>query len=238
MNPVELMVVMPVYNEAANIVRVVREWLDAFAHAGVSHRLIAINDGSRDETLSLLQECAVEFADRLLILDQANSGHGRSCRRGYEEALAGDAPWILQIDSDGQCDPGYFPEFWRRRSDADCVFGRRVVRDDGVIRKLISTACRALIAIVTGRDLKDVNVPFRLLKRRALQKALNDVPPDFDLQNIALTLALKRQRNLQWAYVPIRFRAREGGVNSIHLRKISRMGWEMLRQIHRVGNRS
>ncbi len=236
MDPAELTVVMPVYNEAASITRVVEEWLTTFAREGISHCLIAINDGSRDATLSLLRECVQAYPERLLVVDQPNSGHGRSCRRGYAQALAAGSPWIFQIDSDGQCDPEYFSDFWHRRNEADCVFGMRVVRDDGLVRKLISSACRLLTALVTGEDLKDANVPYRLMNSSALARAIEEVPQDFDLQNIALTLALKRQRNLRWVYLPIRFRARQGGHNSIHFWRIVRMGWEMLRQIHRVGN--
>lgn len=235
MNHVELIVVMPVYNEEASIVRVVRDWLHSFAKEGIAHRLIVINDGSRDRTLPLLKRCEEEFSDRLLVIDQPNSGHGRSCRRGYEKALMDGAPWILQIDSDGQCDPMYFPAFWLRRSGADCVFGVREVRDDGLVRKWISIACRLLTALVTGTNLRDANVPYRLMKREALEVALRNVPPDFDLQNIALTLALKRQRKVRWEHLPIRFRARQGGTNSINLFKITAMGWELLTQIHRIG---
>ena len=211
-----------------------REWLNAFSREGISHRLVVVNDGSRDGTLALLQRCAAEFPERIVVIDQPNAGHGRSCRRGYDYALANGAPWIFQIDSDGQCDPAYFGEFWRRRTDADCVFGLRVVRDDGAVRKLISSACRLATALATGRDLRDANVPYRLIRRDTLESALRSVPGDFDLQNIALTLALKRQQNLRWIYVPIRFRARQGGTNSIHLGKITRMGWAMLLQIHRI----
>ena len=70
---------------------------------------------------------------------------------------------------------------------------------------------------------------------QALQKALQRVPSDFDMQNVALTFALKRDPSLRWAYVPIRFRARQGGTNSINLSKIARMGWQMLLQINTVG---
>ncbi|MGI8436010.1 MAG: glycosyltransferase family 2 protein [Chthoniobacterales bacterium] len=234
MNEVELIAVMPVYNEEASIGGVIREWMEAFRAEGISHRLLAINDGSRDQTLALLESLAAEFPDRLLVIDHPNTGHGRSCRRGYERALAERAPWIYQLDSDGQCDPIYFPEFWRSRLKADCVFGLRVVRDDGLVRKSISSFCRLAVAIVTGRDLKDPNVPYRLMKRSALDLALRQVPADFDLQNIALTLALKRQPSLKWIYLPIRFRARRGGENSIHLGRIIRMGAAMLREIHRV----
>jgi dolichol-phosphate mannosyltransferase len=235
MSSAELIAVMPVYNEEANIAAVIMEWLQAFAREQINAHLLAVNDGSRDNTLSILRKLQSQYPDQLLVLDKPNSGHGQSCRVGYESALQKNAPWILQIDSDGQCDPAFFPSFWTKRAEADCVFGLRVTRDDGLVRKIISKGASILTSIVTGRDLKDANVPYRLMKRAALETALPSVPKDFDIQNIALTLALKRDPTLLWSYVPIRFRARQGGTNSINLRKIAQMGFRMLRQIHRVG---
>ena len=236
MNSVELIAAMPVYNEEANIAAVITEWLEAFARERINARLLAVNDGSRDNTLSILRKLQSQYPDQLLVLDKPNSGHGRSCRAGYEAALQQEAPWILQIDSDGQCDPAFFPLFWAKRNQADCVFGLRITRDDGLVRKIISKAASILTSTITGRNLKDANVPYRLMKRAALETALPSVPRDFDIQKIALTLALKRDSTLRWSYVPIRFRARQGGTNSINLRKIAQMGFRMLRQIHRVGS--
>jgi glycosyltransferase involved in cell wall biosynthesis len=235
MKDLELIAVMPIYNEATNITNVVHEWLEALGREGMGFRLLAINDGSRDNTFSILQNLRAESGERLEVIDKPNSGHGRSCRVGYDAALQSGAPWILQIDSDGQCDPVFFHDFWLRRGEADCVFGRRIARGDGAVRRWIQIATRLLTTIATGHDLKDANVPYRLLRRKALETALRSVPNDFDMQNVALTFALKRGGNLRWAYVPIRFRARQGGVNSINLPKIAKMGWQMLMEINRVG---
>ena len=226
---------MPVYNEEANITKVITEWMNAFSQQQVSSRMIAVNDGSTDTTLAALKKLQERFPDRLLIIDKPNSGHGQSCRTGYDAAVAQQPSWIFQIDSDGQCDPVFFSSFWAKRNEADCIFGFRVRRDDGALRLLVSKCASILTSILTGRDLKDANVPYRMVRRGALERALANVPKDFDIQNIALTLALKRDRTLRWAYVPIRFRARQGGSNSINLPKIAKMGLRMLSQIHNVG---
>jgi dolichol-phosphate mannosyltransferase len=235
MSNTELIAVMPVYNEEANIAMVITEWLEALARERIVFRLLAINDGSTDTTLKVLKQLQLQFPDQLFLIDKANSGHGKTCRVGYEAALQQQAPWIFQIDSDGQCDPAFFHGFWTKRKEADCVFGRRIARGDGPVRRLIQAATRLLTMIATRRDLKDANVPYRLIKREALHKALRYVPSDFEMQNVALTFALKRDPSLRWGYVPIQFRARQGGTNSINLPKIARMGWRMLRQINRVG---
>ncbi|MEP6820920.1 MAG: glycosyltransferase family 2 protein [Chthoniobacterales bacterium] len=230
-----LVIVMPVYNEEANIAAVIGTWSEALSVLDIPFQFVAVNDGSRDRSQEILLQLESANPHLIRVVSKANGGHGSTCRIGYNIAVDSTADWVLQIDSDGQCDPTYFPEFWRRRGEADCVFGVRTVRDDGQIRKLISSACRFLTALATGRDLKDANVPYRLMKREALGRALERIPADFDLQNIALTLALKRQPGLRWVYLPIRFRARQGGSNSVHFLKIARMGWAMLRQIHRIG---
>ena len=230
----ELIAVTPVYNEESNIAAVIAEWLEIFAHEGVAGRFLTINDGSSDATLSILRALEAQFPEQLVILDKSNSGHGQTCRAGYEAALQFKSPWILQIDSDGQCDPVFFSQFWAKREEADCIFGVRVIRDDGLLRKWMSIACRRLIAIVTGYDLKDPNVPYRLIARVALEQALQLVPKEFELQNIALAFALKRNRALRWAYVPIRFRARRDGQSRLSFLKIARLGIRMLTQIHTV----
>ncbi|MEI8234068.1 MAG: glycosyltransferase family 2 protein [Verrucomicrobiota bacterium] len=230
----ELAVVMPIYNEAANISCVLCEWLYVLEKTGVRFELLALNDGSRDATHEILKELAQNHSGKIIVVNKPNSGHGRSCRYGYELALNSPAQWVLQIDSDGQCDPDYFPTFWSRRADADCVFGIRRTRGDGVARKLISKACGALSSLVAGVNVKDANVPYRLMRKTALAQALAKVPPDFDVQNIALTVALKRCPGLRWQYVPIHFRDRQGGVNSINLPKIVRMGWTMLGELRKV----
>lgn len=236
MDPVELAVVMPVYNEANGIADVINEWLPALRTQVVDFRLLAVDDGSTDPTPTVLLRLQREHADQLIVLTRPNSGHGRACRTGYEAALRHGAKWILQIDSDGQCDPRFFPQFWNARLHANCIFGMRVQRDDGALRSIISTAVRFLMGLVTGCDLKDVNVPFRLIEKNILAAALQRLPPDFDLQNIGLTLALKRDTNSRWAFVPIRFRASTHPAR-LRLATIARKGFRMLIQIRKIGGR-
>ena len=234
MDPLDLVVVLPVYNEAANLASVLAEWDAAFGRLEINYVLVAVNDGSRDGTGAVLAGLAVHYGDRLQIIEQVNAGHGRACRAGYAYALTRGAPWTLQIDSDGQCDPAYFPKFWEVRLPADCLFGLRTSRDDGVGRVLVSAACRWGTSLVCGVDLKDANVPYRLIRTEALRAALARIPEDFDMQNVALTIALRRDRTRRWVFLPIHFRDRRAGTNSINLRRIVVMGWKLLWGLNRV----
>jgi dolichol-phosphate mannosyltransferase len=232
--PPELAVVMPIYNEAANISVVLREWFNCLGKVAPRFVFFAINDGSTDQTAAILASLADQLGSRLRAINKINSGHGRSCRDGYELALDESAPWVLQIDSDGQCDPAFFEAFYQNRSGYDCIFGYRRTRDDGVGRVMISFCCRFLLWLTTGTYLKDPNVPYRLMRSHALRTALRCIPADFALQNIALTFALKKGQNLRWKHFPIHFRARQGGENSINYRKIVAMGLNLLRDFSRI----
>lgn len=231
----KLIIVMPIYNEQDNIRTVVSEWTQELAQLDISFELLALNDGSKDHTANVLEELKTAYPLTLIPVNKPNSGHGRTCRFGYELALERGASWVLQIDSDGQCLPKYFTAFWEQRDQADCVFGVRETRDDGVSRVWISKGCRLLTSLLAGIDLRDANVPYRLIRAPFLEKALISIPKDFDMQNVALTLSLKRDQSARWSYVPIHFPDRQGGTNSINIKRILTMGWTLLTDLHRIG---
>ena len=66
----ELAIVMPIYNEAANIETVVAEWLQELNRLGVSFQLWAINDGSKDKTSDVLKELAVRYPGLVVPVDK------------------------------------------------------------------------------------------------------------------------------------------------------------------------
>ena len=230
--------VMPVFNESANVISVLREWFVALEQLTSDFVLLVINDGSTDDTGAILSQLSHEFGHRLSIVRKTNSGHGRSCREGYELALAQGARWIFQIDSDGQCDPKFLAEFFYSRVQFDCLFGYRQTRDDGIGRAIVSRCCRTLLWLATGSYVKDPNVPYRLIRAATLRNALRAIPCDLNLQNIALSLVLKRGSNVRWKYLPIHFRARQSGESSIGYRKLPRSTIEFLRDLRRIDDTS
>lgn len=230
-----LAIVMPIYNEAANISAVLDEWSTALNSLTIEHQFILLNDGSQDDTLMVLRRIEAEHPNTIIVVDKPNSGHGRSCRLGYDAACnAPSVQWILQIDSDGQCDPRYFPEFWRRHESADVIFGIRVKRDDGFMRTLTSKFCRYGATLITRHNMGDANVPYRLMRRHILARALKHIPTAFEIHNVALTFVLKKLPGVRWEYVPVRFRDRQGGSNSINLVNVAQLGLGMLCDLNKL----
>lgn len=229
-----LVVVMPVYNEEANIESVVTEWSAALVKIIPRFVFVVVNDGSRDQTQQILERLESVVPDRLVVVRKPNSGHGNSCRVGYDIAAASKCEWVLQIDSDGQCDPAYFKAFWDESAQADCIFGERRSRDDGVMRVLTSKICRWGASIVCGANLRDPNVPYRLMRQNVLKDALALIPPGFNIHNVALTYVLKKMNAIRWRHIPIHFRDRQGGSNSINLLNVSQWGVDMLLELRKL----
>ena len=222
--------VIPAYNEEAAIAGVIGEWGAALRSLRIDYRMIVVEDGSSDATGKILAELAAGDPVHIRGIAQRNAGHGAACRLGYGQAVLSDAAWVLQIDSDGQCEARNFAGFWDLRGAHDCVFGRRVSRGDGLGRRLVSAVCSAVAAALAGAMAGDANVPYRLMRRAALERALPAVAPAFELQNVALTVALRRIPGLRWAWVPIAFPRRAGGANRLKWAGIARLAWSMWRR--------
>ncbi len=230
----ELIVVMPIYNEASNIEQVVSEWQSVFQKLAIRYQMLLINDGSKDASLDVLNRLEAAHPDSLVVVDKFNAGHGRSCRFGYDAAVASDADWVLQIDSDGQCDPVFFERMWEARKKADSIFGIRTRRDDGWARTMTSKVCRWSSTLICGVDMIDPNVPYRLIRKTILAEAIARIPEAFEIHNVALTYRLKQNRKVVWAYEPIQFRDRRGGVNSINLINVAKLGIDLLFDLWRL----
>lgn len=227
----ELMLVMPVYNEQASVRKVVMEWFQEIQNWTENFVFLAINDGSKDGTLEILDRLHNQLGNRLEILDKPNSGHGQSCLVGYRIACERGVPFVFQIDSDGQCDPQYFFRFWRMRQDCDVVYGKRVRRDDGIQRVAASVTLRIVLLAFSNANCIDANVPYRLIRTANLLSKLEKIPADFFLANVALAVLLRRDHSWRHGAVPIRFRERYGGEPSVRLGKFGEKARELVSQL-------
>ena len=216
------------YNEEAALRRVVEEWVPVLRAACENFVLCAINDGSTDSSLRILTDLSADFPE-LEILNQSNSGHGRSCVLGYHTAVSRNAEWIFQIDSDGQCAPHYFPSLWDRRRKKRPVYGFRYKRDDGLKRVLISWALSLLVYTATGTWVRDANVPYRLMHASTVARRLALIPDDVSLSNVFLATLQEHYDGIDW--VDIRFRNRRGGHSSLKLAALLRHALQLYTQL-------
>ena len=198
----ELFIVAPVYNEEKNLRAFAEQWLRVFRQAvGEKFTFCLLNDGSTDGSSAILHQLATTNPE-LRVVDKINSGHGSTCLSGYEMAVKSGAQWIFQIDSDGQCDPRQFRNFWESRGDGPVHYGHRTAREDGWSRRIISKVLSLVIFFLSFRWVKDANVPYRLMNREALADALLRIPSDFRFSNILLAIIHNDCPGIAWHSIP------------------------------------
>lgn len=220
----KLYIVIPAYNEAENIQKVIDEWYPIVeAHqAGGESCLLIIDDGSKDETYSIL--CEMKKSRPLLkAISKQNEGHGATLLYGYQYAIEQGADYIFQTDSDGQTRPEEFYSFWEKRKGYDMVIGNRNKRQDGWMRIFVTKVLKLVIAICFKVRVKDANTPFRLMRAEVLSEELPYIPKGFHLSNVLIAVIFEKKKR-DVLYLPITFKPRQGGVNSINMRRIWSIG--------------
>lgn len=228
----KLYIVIPAYNEEENIESVVNDWYPVVERAGGESRLVVIDDGSRDSTYKKMQELAVGRPMFTPVTKQ-NEGHGATVLYGYQYALDAGADYVFQTDSDGQTLPEEFWPFWEKRADYAMVIGHRKGRQDGASRVFVTKTLKLVCRICFHVTVTDANTPFRLMQAGTLAENIKLVPEKFNLSNVILSViyAKKKQKVL---YLPITFRPRQGGVNSINLKKIFKIGKKALHDFRMI----
>lgn len=220
-----VMIVMPAYNEEANISDVVGQWypiVEKLTTDGVDASLVIADDGSKDNTWKMMQQLA-STRPCFNPLTKPNSGHGATILHLYRHAIAESTDYIFQTDSDGQTNPDEFWQFWTDRHDYDMQVGHRSSRQDGSNRIFVTKVLKAIVWLTFHVNVTDANTPFRLMKVESIKPLLDIIPQDFFLSNVALS-ALAVKKGLKTRWLPITFKPRQGGVNSINMKRIFKIG--------------
>ena len=230
----KLFIVIPAYNEAMNIEQCVKDWypiVEKYNGEGES-RLVIINDGSKDNTYEIMQELA---KNRPLFtpVTKSNGGHGSTVLMGYRYAIEHGADFIFQTDSDGQTNPDEFHAFWEKRNDYEAIIGNRVVRGDGKDRKFVENTVCFLLRLIFGVKVKDANAPFRLMRKELVERYIGKLPVDFNIPNIMFTTYFVHYGH-KVSFIPITFKPRQGGTNSINVKKIIKIGWKAVGDFYRL----
>lgn len=230
----KLFIVIPAYNEKDNIENTVNDWypiVEKYNGDGES-RLVVINDGSKDNTYEILCNLA---KTRPLLLPQTkeNGGHGSTVLYGYRLAIEHNADYVFQTDADGQTNPAEFEAFWSQRKEYDALIGKRTDRGDGKSRKFVENVVCILLRLIFGVKVSDANAPFRLMRTDVLSEFLPKLPKDFNIPNIMLTTYFVYYRK-RVKFIEISFKPRQGGVNSLNIKKIIKIGWNAIGDFYRL----
>lgn len=209
-SPLELEVLLPVHNEGESIEATVRDMREDIAPVA-DFGFIVCEDGSRDNTKEVLNRLAAELPMRLNLSD-ARKGYSRAMREGMAML---QAPWLLCLDSDGQCDPKDFASFWQNRGKADLVIGWRVQRADTFVRRSFSRFFYVLYQGVFRVPVHDPSCPYVLFSQAVahrLADELGDMKEGFWWEFVARA----HRHGFTILELPVNHRLRSAGVTQVY----------------------
>lgn len=219
-----LYIVMPTYNEEANIRKVVSEWYPILDNGDENSRMVISDGGSKDNTLQILSDLQKEYP-RLVVIPKPGTDHGTKVILLYKYAIEKSADVIFQTDSDGQTLSSEFAEFWQLRNQYDIVMGNRKKRGDGAGRKMVENVLRFYLKIFFGVMVPDANAPFRLMRSSIVSKYIGLMPDNFNLPNAILAACFSRYHE-KVTYRVVTFQPRQGGKNYMNVKRIMSIGAE------------
>ena len=202
-----LSIVIPAYNEEANVVGAVEEVSRVAQTLNVDYEIILVNDGSRDRTGEVAQNALVTRIPNFRLLEHyPNRGYGGALKAGFQAATK---ELIAFTPSDQQFK---FSEITllldKLRPSIALVSGWRVNRQDNVIRKLNGLGWNMVVTILFGRLIHDIDCGFKLFRREMLNHIYiesNGAMIDTEM------LAEAKARGYKFAEVPVTHLPRTAG---------------------------
>ncbi len=165
-------VVIPTYNEAENLPRIVPEVLAQDPRIDV----LVVDDGSPDGTGKLAEELALAHPGRVNVLHRSQkSGLGSAYREGFRIALDAGADVVIQMDADFSHSPETLPQFLSEIEDCDVVLGSRYLQGITVVnwpieRILLSYFANVYARAISGLEISDTTGGFRAMRSEMLHK--------------------------------------------------------------------
>jgi len=162
----QLSIVVPVYNEEANVLPLFREVREAFANRRLNYELIFVDDGSTDSTWNKIVESHALDPRVRGFRHQKNAGQSAALWTGI---IASTAPVIATLDGDLQNDPADLPKLLDALDDCDFVCGVRAKRNDDWLRRVSTKVARKARHWALKVDFRDTGCAVRVFKRTVLK---------------------------------------------------------------------
>jgi glycosyltransferase involved in cell wall biosynthesis len=210
---VDLTILVPVYNEAGNILALAREIEVAFGEgrsAPFRYEILFVDDGSDAATKAELESALKNFARVRVIRHARRAGKSRALITGFSQARGG---WIQTLDGDLQNDPRDAANLWTRLNapsppgSLGIVAGIRKRRHDGIVKFLSSRIANRVRRGLLSDPTVDTGCGFKLIRSEAARSL-----PYFDGMHRFLP-ALVNRAGYDLMQVPVEDRPRGAGVS-------------------------
>jgi dolichol-phosphate mannosyltransferase len=227
------LVVIPTYNERANIQALLNQVLSL----PEGFHVLVVDDGSPDGTAQLVKELQNQFPTRIHLLERAGKlGLGTAYLAGFRWGLNSGYDFIFEMDADFSHNPNDLSRLLHAclQEGADLAIGSRYVRGGGVInwpfnRIALSKGASIYTRLITGMPIKDPTAGFMCYSRKVLE-ALNLDRIRFVGYAFQIEMKFKAWRSgFKLKEVPITFQDRTQGVSKMHRGIIEEGIWGVLK---------
>lgn len=211
----KIILIIPAYNEEDNILKTYQTIVDYNKKNKTDYDVIVINDGSRDNTKSILEENKIPHISLI-----ENLGIGGAVQTGYKYAYENDYDIAIQFDGDGQHDVNYVKNIIKPiiKDDSNMVIGSRYI--DKTTSEFKSTFSRRIgiklisffIKLFTGKRVYDTTSGFRACDRNVIELFANNYPLEYP-EPVTTTQLLKKGYKID--EVAVSMNERTAGKSSI-----------------------
>ena len=161
-----LSVLVPIYNEADNLISLINEIRDTLDDK-INYELIYVDDGSTDNSWQILKSIAQEFNKLRIIRHRSSYGQSIAVLTGVR---ASQAKWIATLDGDGQNDPADIPNLLAlidNTPQVKMVIGIRRTRKDNWMKRMASSIANKIRRYLLKDDTLDTGCGLKLFDRSA-----------------------------------------------------------------------
>jgi glycosyltransferase involved in cell wall biosynthesis len=207
-------VVLPIYEEAESIRELIPKIVETLRFEDIRFEVVAVDDGSRDETPSVLKDLRETYRGYLRVVRHLyNKGNGAALRTGARVARG---EIIVNMDSDGQHSPEDLPGLISKIPPYDLVIGTRKKTYQGAwYRNVANRFYNRFASWLSRTEVQDLTSGYRAMRRSAVLHFLPLFPEGFSTPTTTTLAFLKAGYNV--AFVPIHVRPRASGRSKIRL---------------------
>lgn len=207
----KILLIIPAYNEEDNILKVCRTIEEYNEKNEQKLDYVVINDGSKDNTLNILQENRLNYVNLI-----NNLGIGGAVQTGYKYAKENNYDIAIQFDGDGQHDVNCVEKICKPiiEGQADMCIGTRYLDKTSstfqstAIRRLGANVISLFIKICAGKKITDPTSGFRAANKKVIEEFSKLYPTEYPEPESTVSLLINKYKIIE---VPVSMNEREGG---------------------------
>ncbi len=163
----KLTIIVPVFNEEENLIRVEKELASYIKNAHVPTKILLVNDGSSDNSQQLIETICKQNNDFEYISFTKNNGLSAAIKAGFDYS---DTELVGYIDSDLQTTPEDFNLLLQYTDEYEIVTGIRATRNDGFVKRFSSKFANSFRKAFTHDGVVDTGCPLKIIRTSYAKK--------------------------------------------------------------------